>query len=155
MIQQVEEANLDPFKITEIRSIADQALESEVSAAVEQERQDWLGRRKQDRIQKITVTYKRQPDWKKIREERLKKAEAESGRDVVQENALVLLNLGLLYLDFVDACRGGFSGRVEKCIQCFAVLFQGSVSKNYAGECMHMVACLKRIWKPQVRFVYL
>ncbi len=56
-----------------------------------------------------------------------------------------MLNLGFLYLDFVDACRGGFSAQVEKYVQYFAVVFQGSASKNYAGETMHIVAYLKKI----------
>ncbi len=64
-----------------------------------------------------------------------------------------MLNLGLLYLDFVDTCHGGFSARVEKCIQYFAVVFQASASKNYAGETMHIIAYLKKIWKPEFRYV--
>ena len=33
-----------------------------------------------------------------------------TNRDVVRENALLLLNYGLLYLDFHDACRKGYNG---------------------------------------------
>ncbi len=40
----------------------------------------------------------------------------------------------MLYLDFVDACRNGYSGRVEKCIQLFAIMLQGNKFRNYAGE---------------------
>ena len=62
---------------------------------------------------------------------------------------------GLLYLDFIDACRGGYRARVEKCIECFALLFQGSIAKNHAAETMHLVACLKKTWKPEFKYVAL
>ncbi len=73
--------------------------------------------------------------------------------DVIKENALIVLNLGLLYLDFVDAYCDGFNARVEKCVQCFAIIFQDLALKNYAGETMHTVACLKKIWKSKFRYV--
>lgn len=79
--------------------------------------------------------------------------EAAADKDVIRENAMQLLNLGLLYLDFVNACRNGYSGRVEKCIQCFAGIFQGSRAKNYAGELLHLAACLKKVWKPDFKYV--
>lgn len=64
---------------------------------------------------------------------------------MIKENALILLNLGFLYLDFINACCSGFSTQVKKCIQYFAVIFQESVAKNYARETMHIIACLKKI----------
>lgn len=64
---------------------------------------------------------------------------------MIKENALILLNLGFLYLDFIDTYCGGFSAQVEKCIQCFAIIFQRLVAKNSARETMHIVACLKKI----------
>ena len=44
-------------------------------------------------------------------------------RNLMRENALRFLNLGLLYVDFVDACCSSYSGRVEKCIQLFTIVF--------------------------------
>lgn len=111
---------------------------------------EWFEARANNRANGITDTYKRQPDWKK-KEKDLIAAITAPERDVVRENMLILANLGFLYLDFVDACRGGFSARVEKCIECFAVLFQGSKFGNYAAECMHFVACLKKVWKPEFK----
>ena len=48
----------------------------------------------------------------------------------------------ITYLDFIIACQSGFSGRVEKCIEYFAIFYQGSILTNYAGETIHLVACL-------------
>ena len=76
-------------------------------------------------------------------------------RDIVRENALLLLNSALVYQDFHDACRGGYSGRVEKCIQIFAVMFQGTKFSNYASECVHLVASLNHIWKPEFKQAWL
>ena len=73
-------------------------------------------------------------------------------RDVVQGNALLLLNCALVYLDFADACRSGYSGRVKRCIQIFTVMFQGTKFTNYAAECLHSAASIKHIWKPQFKF---
>lgn len=76
-------------------------------------------------------------------------------RDTVRENALLLLNSVLIYLDFHDACRGGYSGRVERCIQIFSVMFQGTKFSNYASECLHLVASLNHIWKPEFKQAWL
>ena len=35
---------------------------------------------------------------------------------MVRENALLLINCGLLYVDFVDAYRNNYNGHIEKCI---------------------------------------
>lgn len=64
-----------------------------------------------------------------------------------------MFNLGFLYLDFIDACCDGFSARIEKYIQYFAIVFQGSAAKNYAGKTMYIVASLKKIWKPELKYV--
>ncbi len=64
-----------------------------------------------------------------------------------------MLNLSILYLDFIGTCRGGFSAQVKKCVQYFAVVFQNSPLKNYTGETMHIVAYLKKIWKPEFRYM--
>lgn len=150
VIEEVEAAHLGAFKSAEADAAASEALHDEVSAAIAQEKSDWLEGRARDRRSGI-ITYTKEPDWQMKLKDRVKEAIA-AERDIIQENALRFLNLGLLYLDFVDACRGGYSGRVEKCIQSIAVIFQGtSSSKNYAGECLHLVACLKKLWKPEFK----
>jgi hypothetical protein len=44
--------------------------------------------------------------------------------DVVWQNAALLVVAGLVYRDFSEACKGGYSGRVEKCIQTLMLMFQ-------------------------------
>lgn len=68
-------------------------------------------------------------------------------RDVVRENSLLILSIGSFYLYFVDACRNGFSGRIEQCTRCYAIIFQGAASSKYAAEMLHMVACLQKYLK--------
>ena len=145
MVDNVEKEYLDPFKVVELRDHATQEVEGEIDAAIELEKTAWLEGKEQHRAAGEQGPYIKQPKWDTIRQTRMKKAVLRK-RDVLRENAMIMLSLGLLYLDFVDACRGGYSARVEKCIQCFAVVFQGSTSKNYAGETLHMVACLKKVW---------
>ena len=83
--------------------------------------------------------------WPKVRKE-LEKELAGPTRDMVYENAVLFVECALIYQDFHYACRGGFSGRVEKCIQLFAVMFHGTRFVNYSSECLHLVVCLKRMW---------
>ena len=150
MIQDVEETYLGALEPAKKNLIFARTLRKRLSMAIEQEKKDWLAKKAHDRGARITTTFMREPIWDKMLEARVKQG-INDERDLVRENALRLLNLGLLYLDFVDACRSGYSGRVEKCIQLFAIVFQGSAATNYAGECMHIVACLKRVWKPEFR----
>lgn len=152
MIQRIEETHLEIFQTEKRHVAAAEAFKGDVSMAIEKEKQEWIDQQSQDHSQGITSSYKRQPDWKKKERDRLK-AGAAFERDIVRDNTLLLVNLGLLYLDFIDACRGDYNGRVEKCIQCFAIVFQGSKQVLYAGECLHIVACLKKVWKPKARYV--
>ena len=154
IIQEVEETHLRALKLAKNNSIFARTLRERLSIAVAQEKQDWLAKQAHDRRAGITTTFMVEPAWDKMLEARIKQGTNDE-RNLVRENALRLLNLGLLYLDFVNACRNGYSGRVEKCIQLFATVFQGSAAINYAGECLHLVACLKRVWKPELRYVEL
>jgi hypothetical protein len=89
-------------------------------------------------------------DWKKIQSTLT--SELGAGlRDIVNENALLFLTCGLIYLDFHDACCGRFSEWVEKCIKLFAIMFAGGKHSNYASKCIHLVACLAHMWKPQFK----
>lgn len=71
--------------------------------------------------------------------------------DIVRENSLLITNLGLLYMDFVDVCRTGHSRQIEQCIRYFAIIFQTTKSTKYVCEMMHMVACFKRLWKKEMK----
>ena len=150
LIQDVEETYLGALEPAKKNLVFARTLRKRLSVAIEQEKKDWLAKRARDRGAGITTTFMREPIWDKMLEARIEQG-INDERDLVRENALRLLNLGLLYLDFVDACRNGYSGRIEKYIQLFAMVFQGSAATNYAGECLHLVACLKRVWKPEFR----
>lgn len=64
-------------------------------------------------------------DWKR-EEARIRKELIAGTWDNVWQNAQLFLIAGLVYRDFSDACRNGYSGRVEKCIENFMVMFQVS-----------------------------
>ena len=64
---------------------------------------------------------------------------------------LLLLNYGLLYLDFNNACCKGYSSRLITYIACMIVIYQGLHETKYSMELLHMVACMKRIWKDDLK----
>lgn len=72
-------------------------------------------------------------------------------RDVVYENGLLFLQHGLVYRNFGDAMRHGDCGRIKYCLTYFMLWFQGSQFTNYAGELLHLIACLDHIWSPSFR----
>lgn len=145
MVSDVEHEYLGLYEVDALVKRAKKQVAGESLAAIELQKAAWISGKERDRNAGIKDTYIRQPSWKKNRQDWIKDV-ADQKRDIIRENALIFLSLGLRYLDFVDACRGGYSARVEKCIQCFAVVFQGSAAKSYAGETLHLVACLTRVW---------
>lgn len=72
-------------------------------------------------------------------------------RNIYRKNTLISISYGLLYLDFRNACRKGYIGRIEKCIKLFAILFQSSNYKNYATKTIHFIVYFKYIWKNNFR----
>lgn len=60
-----------------------------------------------------------------------------------------MLREGLTYLEFTDACRGDFSGQVQKCLEYFAIIYQGFLAKNYIPETMHFIDYFKKLWKEE------
>ena len=88
---------------------------SKAFAAIEKQQAAWVSAKEQARNVGIKDMYKRQRNWKKKCQDWIKKT-ANQKHDIVQENTLIFLNLGLLYLDFVDACQKKYSVCVEKCI---------------------------------------
>jgi hypothetical protein len=69
-----------------------------------------------------------------------------NSRDIPHENAILFLQHGLMYRDFVHAMRTGDVGRMELCLRTFAVWFQASGSGQYARELLHLMACIKHHW---------
>ena len=119
------------------------------AAKVPNDAWDWLSSAK-NRNGKLPCSKPKPPNWAKRRKELIIELESQH-RDLVRENALLLLGMGLLYMDFVDACRNGMSGRIEQCIRCFAIIYQGTVATKYAAEMLHMVACLQKYWKKEFK----
>lgn len=91
-----------------------------------------------------------EPNWVKI-EKNLLLEISPTNKDIIQENALLLLNYGLLYLNFNNAYRKSYNGRVEKCITCLTVIYQGSHQTKYSIELIYIVACMKQIWKNDLK----
>ena len=148
----MSDKHIDPFKPSDLRAKARSDVEQEVASAIAAEKAAWENRKAQDCAVGITTTGLTLRNWKKKQANRVEKALAKR-RDIIYKNALILLNIGLLYLDFADACREEYSARIEKCIRCFAVVFLGSYAKNYAGEMLHLTACLKKLWNPEFKYV--
>ncbi len=115
MVQNIEDKYLGPFETVELQASATQQVRDVIIADIAHEKQEWLDKRAADRAVGIRTLYRKQLNWKKKLQDRIETA-AGKERDVIRENALIVLNLGLLYLDFVDACCGGFSAQVEKCV---------------------------------------
>ena len=65
-------------------------------------------------------------DWKR-EETRIRKELSAGIWDNVWQNAQLFMIAGLVYRDFSDACRNGYSGQVEKCIENFMLMFQVSI----------------------------
>jgi hypothetical protein len=83
------------------------------------------------------------------------KGEAER-RDVVFENALLLMLQGLLYTDYHDALRSGDSGRLEKSSDIVCMMFHGLKRlKNYRYLSLDFKACREIEWTPEMRELWL
>jgi hypothetical protein len=72
-------------------------------------------------------------------------------RDVVYENMLVFTQQGMVLRTFGRAMRTGDSGIVTDCLAYFTVWFQATNKKNYARETIHWMACIKKLWSPEMK----
>ena len=143
----------DLLHVCNLWSTMSEGIEEAVEQRIEEmrtERKRLIATRRLQRVEGMELPVLKQIMWSRVRKE-LEKELAGPARDIVNENAVLFVQCALIYLDFHYACRGGFSGRVEKCIQLFAVMFHGTRFSNYASECLHLVACLKRIWGPEFK----
>jgi len=76
-------------------------------------------------------------------------------RDIVYENALIMLQQMLVYKDFHDAIRGGHSGRMEKDFEIAMVMFAGCGKSNYAKEMMEQQIDRLAVWTPEHAYLEL
>ncbi|KAF8244699.1 hypothetical protein K440DRAFT_635917 [Wilcoxina mikolae CBS 423.85] len=65
-----------------------------------------------------------------------RKEKAPSERDGLLENAVLLLQHGLIYRTLGEAVTQGVSGRVVKQMQMLTVMFHSGRQSNYATECL-------------------
>lgn len=54
----------------------------------------------------------------------------------------------------MNACKGSYSARTQKCIKYFTILFQGSNAIYYAWKIIYLIVCLKYIQKPNFLYVF-
>lgn len=81
--------------------------------------------------------------------------EASKYRDRAFENALLYMQHSVMYYDFYTAMRKGDSGRLEKSLEFFTVLFEGIGKSNYAREMVEQQVDRKGRWTPYMRKVWL
>lgn len=76
--------------------------------------------------------------------------ESDDQRDFIRENAHLLMRDLLMGRDYEDAIRCGDSGRLLKIIEYWCVEYQGTSKSNYSSALIHLVACFKKLWKPEM-----
>ena len=112
LIDNVKQSCLGVTRVCLIQEKGSTRTNTAVAAALRAKKEHWANLEDQPL----------KPNWVKI-EKNLLSEISPTNQDVVQENALLLLNYGLLYLDFNDECRKSYSGRVEKCIAYLTVIY--------------------------------
>ncbi|KAI5781360.1 hypothetical protein DFH27DRAFT_616856 [Peziza echinospora] len=77
-------------------------------------------------------------------------------RDLVYENGLLFLQHGMSYREYAHAISCGDTGRVGCVLEVWTTLLQGSgKAVNYPAEVLHLMACLKRLWSPGLKSIWM
>ncbi|KAF8460175.1 hypothetical protein BDZ91DRAFT_799075 [Kalaharituber pfeilii] len=71
-------------------------------------------------------------------------------RDLVYENSMLLLQHALAYMDYIHAVRRGDPARIMKVLEMWTPQLLGSRLVNYPTEMVHMMACFKKMWSPEM-----
>lgn len=116
LISKIKHDCLRIFKVHSIREAASHKTAITVASMLKTKKKEWL---------ELENDQPQEPNWSMVEKELLAEI-APKHRNIVQENAMLLLSCGLLYFDLADACQKGYTGHVEKCISCFAVIYQSS-----------------------------
>jgi hypothetical protein len=74
---------------------------------------------------------------------------------MVYENILLFAQQGMVLRTFGRAMRTGDSGIVTDCLAYFTVWFQATNKKNYARETIHWMACIKKLWSPEMKVFWM
>lgn len=122
MIKNIKKDYLDLFKSLKLCDQAAQKVKGNVTTIIEFQKDTWLTGKEYAWVLDNTTTFKQQPKWNVEWQKKIKKA-ALVQHNIICENKLIILSLSLLYLNFVDVCRGNYSARVEQYIWYFAVIF--------------------------------
>ncbi len=65
MVQNVEDKHLGLFKTIKLQTSATQQVRDVIIAVIACEKQEWFDKKAADRAVKITISYRKQSDWKK------------------------------------------------------------------------------------------
>ena len=76
-------------------------------------------------------------------------------RDLPLENAMLFMRDMLVFRDYESAVKDGDTGRIEKALDYWCILFQGTSLKNYPNEMVHLILCLRKLWSKEYRKVWL
>ena len=80
----------------------------------------------------------------------IRKTSSVAERDQTYENHFLFLQHALTFRNFHLTMRQGDSGRVRVSLSYFTVWFQASKKFNYAMECIHLTACLSKLWSDEL-----
>ncbi|KAH9912304.1 uncharacterized protein BXZ73DRAFT_107508 [Epithele typhae] len=70
---------------------------------------------------------------------------------MVFENACLFLRDALLFREFTDAIKGGYSGRIIRALKQLALAYRGCGRTKYAHEVLHLLHALTSLWPTPLR----
>ncbi|EJF56897.1 hypothetical protein DICSQDRAFT_150154 [Dichomitus squalens LYAD-421 SS1] len=73
--------------------------------------------------------------------------------DMVFENASLFIRDALVFREFTDAIKGGYSGRIVRALKILTFMYRGSGRLKYAHECLHLIHNLTRVWPGPLRAI--
>ena len=76
-------------------------------------------------------------------------------RDIIFENSLLLCQQGLVYRDFSSAVSAGDPGRLKHILSVWTTQLHGTSNINYPREMLHLMACLTKIWTPEMQNIWM
>lgn len=76
-------------------------------------------------------------------------------RDLIFENNVLFLRDALVYREYEDAVSSGDTGRIERVLKYWTVMYQGTQLANYPQEMIHLMACLLKVWGEDLRNLWL
>lgn len=70
-----------------------------------------------------------EPNWNEIKKD-ITTQISTFGHDIIRKNSLIIISLGLLYLNFANAYYIGYKEKIEQYIKYFAIIFQFTKSSK-------------------------